>query len=424
MDDTVVIYIQAYNAEHTLQRALESVLRQTYSNWVVYLVDNGSTDGTKKIVDDYAERDHRIICKHVFPNDFWYFFTFAKEYVKNPLGGYLAFLDSDDEYKPDFLEKMLPFLTENKLDVAISGNDFVDARTNRLIRKRGLNQNLFIQGDGFSEYFPFYHQFMRTYWSKLYSIDVVRKIDWSYIPQAVYGEDTLFVQAVFQNAARIGILAGTLYKYYIAPGSSSHRWDAGRIKADRILNTTAHAYLIDKHGSVSPQNEDFLLLVYMFALKDTLQVLFQSDASDGEKLTEILEIFSYGYTKRLAAQEHFGISIGNSAGITRQRTELFSYAAKWLLSLQEVPDEQAEDFCNVGEFVCAAAQNGEGWIFFNKLRVSFLTEQRRFPEAQAKLNELENLLPNDEEITALRKKLNELRNASLSDQSQTDSNRE
>lgn len=363
-----------------------------------------------------AEHDNRIVLLSNKRNCVWEPGNTVFEIAKNhDNSDYLCVIDADDEYKPDFLRKMLAFITENKLDIAISGNDFIDAQTNRLFQKRELTKNLIIQDDGFSEMFPAYHQFMRTLWSKLFSVAVLKKLDKSRVPPVLYGWDTLFVQEAMRNASRVGILAGTLYKYYTSQNTRFSRWNAGRIEADRVLNRTAHEYLVDKHGYVSPQNEEFLLRVYMNTIKDTLNVLFQSSTSYDGRLKGVLDIFSYGYTKQLAAREQFGIFCGYITETTRQRTELFSSVAKWLLSLQEVPDEQMDDFCNVGEFVCAVAQNGEGWVFFNKLRVSFLTEQKRLTEAQTKLKELEELLPNDGEIIALRKKLNELKNAPLSD---------
>jgi len=56
-----VIFTMAYNAEKTLPRAIDSILGQTFQNFEYYILNNGSLDGTWKIIEEYARRDPRII---------------------------------------------------------------------------------------------------------------------------------------------------------------------------------------------------------------------------------------------------------------------------------------------------------------------------------------------------------------------------
>ena len=402
----IAIYTCAYNAEHTLQRTAKSIFAQTISNWTWYLLDNGSTDRTGKMIRGYAKRDKRIIPLANKKNYVWEPGNTLTEVIK----GYddsdcFCWIDADDAYKPNFLEKSLAFMVTNHLDIAACGYDFVDAKTKALIAVRKPDQNVFLEGQEFQTCFPIYHQFMRTYWAKLFSVSVWRHHDSTHIPTVSYGWDTLFTMETFRNAPRVGILAESLYKYYVSPKSISYKWNMKRIEADRILREATYDFLLAKCGFVSPRNEEFLLLIYMSALYDTTNVLLHSEIPESEKIAGVIDIFLHRYSKQLAARECLGaLSFDRQsvAECTRQRKEMFSSVAQWLLSREEVPDEQFVQYCDVGELTCAVAENAEGWLFFKKLRIRFWVKHGHTDEARTEVAELAELLPSDREIAALR----------------------
>jgi glycosyltransferase involved in cell wall biosynthesis len=402
---TVLVYICAYNAENTLRRTIDSVFAQTYHNWVCYIVNNGSADGTGAIIREYADFDSRVIPLANKKNQVWERGNRSMELIRQYNDDdFFCILDADDEYKPDFLEKSIAFMKEHNLNITVCGSVFIDTQTNTVCGIREVRQNVVIEGQLFSDMFPHYHQFMRTTWGKLYSISVFRKYDYSRVPSINYGWDTLYAQENFRNANRIGILAGTLHKYYISPKSSSYIWDAKRIESDNILFDTAKDFLICKCGSLLARNKEFLLGVYMSALSDTLKVLLNAGISKREKLDSLGSMFLCINTKVLAASEHFGAACGSEVEWTKWRRELFKEAAQWLLNQEEVADEQVEGFCELGEFLCAACENAEGWLFFKKLLVTFLIDSGRVDEVNPKLDELLELQPNDAEIEVLGRK--------------------
>lgn len=397
----VIVYTCAYNAEKTIERAIQSVLTQSYTHLVYHILDNGSTDGTMAIIRKMAA-DKRIIVHRNALNHVWEpgndCVAIASLYDD---ADYFTWLDADDEIRPTFIEKTLAFAEMNDLDISVCGNDFVDVRTKLQRGKRISGHDLVIENDAFSQCFTQYHQYMRTYWAKLFSVSVLRRIDIAQFPALPYGWDTLFTQEAFQNAKRVGILAESLYKYYVSQESVSHHWDARRIAADRKLYEVARNYLIKKTGHVSIHNEEFLLLVYMSAIRDTLKVLWNAQIPDSEKIAGVLDVFSYEYTKKLAAHEYLGVLLSNDSVCQRERRELFNAAATWLLTCENVPDERVEEFCNVGEIACAVAENAGGWIFFKKLHAQFLIEQNCTDKARAEIQELMQLLPEDDELAGM-----------------------
>ena len=192
-DKMIYIYTCAYNAEKTLHTAVSSILNQTYTEFTYYILDNGSFDDTRKIVEEYANKDNRIISLFGKSNRRGLTSKIVKDIISedNMLkNSYFATLDADDEYEPDYLEKMIKFINKYDLDIAACGSVFIDAKTNKHIGNRNVDKNLIINGDGIDRYFSTYHQFMRTIWGKVYSLSVLRKCNFENIIKVSYGGDT------------------------------------------------------------------------------------------------------------------------------------------------------------------------------------------------------------------------------------------
>lgn len=302
-----IFYTYAYNAEKTIARAIESVIAQTDQNWIWYLLDNASTDGTGEIIKQYASKDSRIIALRNKQNHVHEKGHSWTEIIENyDESDYFCFLDADDEYKTNFLTNMERFISNHNLDVAACGHDFIDETTKDLIAVRRLGQNLILDTpEMFNTYFTDYHQFMRTVWCKLYKVSVLRRFNFSRIPSLHYGADTLFTFENFRNASRVGILADSLHKYYMNPHSSSHQLDASRITCDRILDDTARAFLIEKCGAISLQNEQFLHVVYYNGIYDTIGVILKETLTQYAKLQSLYDVLTHKKTKELFQQIAF-----------------------------------------------------------------------------------------------------------------------
>lgn len=116
----VSIITPAYNAEKFILETIESVQGQTYQDWELIVVDDCSTDFTNIMVRDYAKGDPRIKLIRAPQNG-----GVAKARnigLDNAKGGYIAFVDSDDLWKPEKLEKQLAFM--EKTGCIVSYSDF------------------------------------------------------------------------------------------------------------------------------------------------------------------------------------------------------------------------------------------------------------------------------------------------------------
>ena len=111
----VSVVIPTHNRANMIGRAIESVLSQTYTNFEVIVVSDGSTDNTEKVVNSFS--DHRII---LLKHDESRGASAARNTgMRAARGKYIAFLDDDDEWTPNKLELQLPVITNSPPEVGL-----------------------------------------------------------------------------------------------------------------------------------------------------------------------------------------------------------------------------------------------------------------------------------------------------------------
>jgi len=133
MSELVSIITPTYNAEKFIRATIESVQNQTYQNWEMILVDDASTDKTVKIISDFAEKDSRIKLFKLEQNSGN---GFARNIaLEKAVGKYIAYLDADDLWFLNKLEKQIAFLKENNLHFTFGFYECIDEEGNSLNRR-------------------------------------------------------------------------------------------------------------------------------------------------------------------------------------------------------------------------------------------------------------------------------------------------
>ena len=126
----ISIITPTYNSERFVAETIESVLQQTYSNWEMLIVDDCSKDSTVEIVRQYSKKDGRI--KLFLQNVNLGAGQARNRAIKEAEGQYIAFLDSDDLWYPEKLEKQLNFMQKNGYHFTFTSYDKVDEAGNSL----------------------------------------------------------------------------------------------------------------------------------------------------------------------------------------------------------------------------------------------------------------------------------------------------
>lgn len=117
----VSIIVPIYKVEKYLPKCIESLIKQTYRDIEIILVDDGSPDGCPQICDEYAAKDSRIIVIHQKNAGVSAARNAGLDIAK---GEYIGFVDPDDWVAPKMYEKMLDAIRENQADMAICGYDY------------------------------------------------------------------------------------------------------------------------------------------------------------------------------------------------------------------------------------------------------------------------------------------------------------
>ena len=116
MKPLISVIIPVYNREKYLHKCVNSVLTQTYANLEILLIDDGSTDNSRKILDDYAVKDSRV--KVIYKNNGGV--SSARNYgLKFAKGEYIGFVDSDDYIEPDMYEYLYNLITVYEGNISV-----------------------------------------------------------------------------------------------------------------------------------------------------------------------------------------------------------------------------------------------------------------------------------------------------------------
>lgn len=303
MNETIYVFMCAYNAEKTIRASLDSIRKQTYHNWKCHIVDHGSIDRTGRIISEFVKKDDRFTTEYLEQKVGGITVSYAKKVANSYENGYFITLDADDEY--DFLcfEEMLSFMQRERLDLVVCGSDYILAKENRVVAKRMLKENLILEEATIESKFVYYHQFMRTVWGKMYHLSIIRKCFFYFPKELKYGSDTIFAMEAFKHSKKAGILAKVLHRYYISDKSQSYQMDDNRIISDTILFDYSIDYLLCKCGKISTYNRKMLFEVYKNALKDTLKLVILSESSDIVKINMLYKMVSNHYTRTLCFLE-------------------------------------------------------------------------------------------------------------------------
>ena len=136
----VTIITPTFNSEKFIAETINSIQNQTYDNWEMIIVDDGSWDKTVLIIADFAKLDLRILFFQLEKNSGT---GIARNFaLTKAKGRYIAFLDSDDLWKPVKLEKQIDFLLQNKLPFTFSFYECIDENGKALNKRVETPRNL------------------------------------------------------------------------------------------------------------------------------------------------------------------------------------------------------------------------------------------------------------------------------------------
>lgn len=218
----ISIIVPVYKVEKRLPRCLQSILVQSFTDFELLLIDDGSPDRSGEICDEYAKKDKRI---RVFHQDNAGTSAARNHGLEEATGRYIVFIDSDDYVRTEYLENLYRSLTsvENaEGGIAISGITIVkgDKTVKRTVEflprtLHGSQMNSFWESEDMSE--------MRNPVAKIYDKKVLDEHHIRFDTRIHFGEDSIFVFEYFLWCNYIVVTEKVDYVYWESEGSLSKR---------------------------------------------------------------------------------------------------------------------------------------------------------------------------------------------------------
>ena len=219
------VNVPVYNAEKYLRECVDSILNQTFKNFEVNLVDDGSKDSSGAICDEYAEKDSRV---RVYHNKNQGSFATRVFSVNHANGEFCTFCDSDDYYDEGYLQRVNELLSEENCDVLLFTQDAVvdGVRQNS---KHYWSERKVFEGEGKKEFYTammtgsaFNTLNVKVIRTGLLQNDTLETEKYSFVKN---GDD--FLQSLYPvfNAEKIVFVPESFYNYRINPEGLTHRID-------------------------------------------------------------------------------------------------------------------------------------------------------------------------------------------------------
>ena len=128
--EMVSVITPCYNGEKYISETIESVISQTYDNWEMIIIDDGSKDNSAKVVEKYLKEDPRI---RLIQQENAGSAAARNRGIKECTGQYIALLDADDVWLPEFLEKQISFMKQKKAYCVACGYGRIDENSQPIL---------------------------------------------------------------------------------------------------------------------------------------------------------------------------------------------------------------------------------------------------------------------------------------------------
>ena len=234
------VIIPVYNTPKIdLERCLDSIINQTYTNYKVYIIDDGSNDITKDYLDNYVKNKENFIVKHINNNGVSNARNIGIDISNSK---YITFVDADDTLEKNFFKEAYELIENNNLDIIIGG--YNEIKNSQIIRTRVSLPGLHIyEGKTIDNFFEKLLTSKTNdnnkeigdcptgrIYNRLFKRDSIGNLRFDV--NVHMSEDTLFMVDYTRKASRIGVVDKTWYNYYINDYSISNA-----TKKEKMINS-------------------------------------------------------------------------------------------------------------------------------------------------------------------------------------------
>ena len=274
-NDLISVVIPVYNVEQYLPKCIESIMNQTYKNLEIILVNDGSTDGSQKICEEYKSIDNRI---KIINKENGGLSDARNVGIDNSSGNYITFIDSDDYIDDDYVYTLYKSLISYNADMSIASHKIIypkriiDKATDEKFcanSKKVLEKILYDEGIDLSA------------WGKLYKKILFNNIKF---PKGRLFEDSATTYRLIDESKKIAVNSKSVYNYVIRKNSISNEMFSEK-KMDLITSTMEMTEFIKKKY---PELEKGCERRLMYAYLSTLTQLAKTKETNSSMQAKLM----------------------------------------------------------------------------------------------------------------------------------------
>lgn len=270
----ISVVVPVYNVNGYLEKCLDSIIGQTYTDLEIICVDDGSTDGSGEILDRYAKKDARIVVIHQ-PNSG--VSTARNVALDHCTGDFVGFVDGDDWLEPNMYELLMGRITADDIDISACG--YFEDEGNVA---RPVVNTLPVPEEPMDtrEFLPYiyirdqYRGVASYLWSRVFRREVIVKARLCFVKELRPSQDIVFVAQYFIEARKSVYTKRPMYHYVQRPNSVMHD---GRQRLRKMGTCRAYQMIIQLYESNGIRSEmiDYVKRFYVYHASLLLKMAFQ-----------------------------------------------------------------------------------------------------------------------------------------------------
>ena len=287
---TVSVLIPVYNAKKYLKDCLNSVLVQSFDDFEVVICDDGSTDGSAVLCDEFAARDKRI---RVIHQDNTGVPLARYRLLDEAKGEFIQFIDADDTIPHDMLDKTVTFARAADADIVCFGYSVTEDNGRAYKTVTGLFPDgaVFTEGDRRLIYRAFISDWtLNSIWGKLFKRELFYAVtDRPEVHKNLNGDDRMIVAGMLAKAERIGYLSGPLYKYRLSNEGMGRHFKLDFLSDTQLVNEYVYS-LLDSMGLAGDADAEQGFVRYN--ARDIVSYIYETSSDDDYTDEALMEAYN------------------------------------------------------------------------------------------------------------------------------------
>ena len=255
--EKISIILPSYNVEKYIGKCISSLLKQSYKNLEIIIVNDGSMDGTSEVAKSYLELDKRLVVIDQENKGV----SVARNIAIDKAGGsYMIFIDPDDYVHEDFVKSLYERLIQTNSDIAVCGHTKVYDDLTEI--KSKTSNSIFTGEDMYKEYFTGESTFTVLMCDKIFKSKIIKENN-IYCPvEVTSGQDQVFILEYLVHCNSVATIDNNYYYYYQRIGSKSKRYEY-YIFERTIIKLEYLKKILIKNGLYEKYKDYFKIRLYM-----------------------------------------------------------------------------------------------------------------------------------------------------------------